>query len=250
MPVKAIKLTVLVLCGLAAGCSVVEFFKPAGPPSNEEIYDVYRQITLEQSTSADVILLFAKPEYGLISQSKSIIAQAGEKKKGYKLWFNMASFDENSLIVNRKYVFIVDERPKQLFVEPWEGIYFDCRITLPEEVVNEPYANDNARRIAILKQVGISTREDTKEVGADNEIIARCGMMAGQAIDRAKVKLDASPALAAGFSEPEGLEFEHPSFAKGRLRLVVDGDVATVKLRLGSYAKKWKLSLEKPVEPK
>jgi hypothetical protein len=250
MPVKMIRLTVLVFCGLLAGCSVVEFIKPAGPPSNQEIYDVYSQITLEQSTSADVILLFAKPENGLISQSKSIIAQAGQKKKGYKSWFNMASFDENSLIVNRKYVFIVDERPKQLFVEPWEGVYFDCRITLPKEVVNEPYANDNARRIAILKQVETSIREDTKEVGADNLVIETDGMIAGQAIDRATVKLDASPALAAGLSEPEGLEFEHPSFAKGRLRLVVDGDVATVKLLLGSYAKKWKLSLEKPVEPK
>ncbi len=250
MPAKMIRLSVLVLCGLVSGCMVVEFFKPAGPPSNQEIYDVYRQITLDQSTSADVILLFAKPEYGLISQSKSIIAQAGQKKKGHKSWFNMAAFDENSLIVNRKYVFIVDERPKQLFVEPWEGVYFDCQITVPEEVLNEPYANDNARRIAILKQVGADTREDTKEVGTDNAVIATDGMIVGQAIDAAVVKLNASPALAAELSEPQGLAFEELSFDKGRLRMVVDGSVATVKLRLGSYAKKWKVSLEKPVEPK
>ena len=250
MPVKMIRLTVLVFCGLLAGCQVVEFIKPAGPPSNQEIYDVYSQITLEQSTSADVILLFAKPENGLISQSKSIIAQAGQKKKGYKSWFNMASFDENSLIVNRKYVFIVDERPKQLFVEPWEGVFFDCRIVLPKEVLDEPYANDNARRIAILKHVGDITRTDTDEVGADNKVIATDGMMVGQAIDTATVKLDTSPALAARLTEPEGFEFEHISFDKGRLRLTVDGDVATVKIQLGSYAKKWKVMLEKPVEPK
>jgi len=239
---------ILLLGGMMAGCSVVEFFKPEGPPANEQIYAIYRQTTLKQSTSADVLTLFGRPEYGLLSQSKSIIAQAGQKKKGYKSWFNMAAFDENSLIANRKYAFIADERPRQLFVEPWEGVDFDCRMVLPKEVLDEPYANENARRIAILKQVGADTRKDTKEVGADNAVIARCGMIIGQAIDILAVKLDDSPALAARLSEQNGLEFEEMSFNKGRLRLVVEDDVVTVKMRLGSFAKKWKVSFEKPVE--
>ncbi|MFH1369809.1 MAG: hypothetical protein ABII09_00755 [Planctomycetota bacterium] len=248
MPAKAIRLSVLLLCGLIAGCSVVDFVKPAGPPSNEQIYAVYQQMILKQSTSADVLMLLGNPEYGLLSQSKSIIAQAGQKKKGYKSWLNMVAFDENSLIANRKYVFIADERPRQLFVEPWEGVDFDCQMVLPKEVLDEPYANENARRIAILKQVGAETRKDTKEVGADNAVIARCGMIVGQAIDTVGVKLNGSPAMAAGLSEPDGLEFEHISFDKGRLRMIVEDDVVTVKMRLGSYAKKWKVSLEKPVE--
>jgi hypothetical protein len=248
MSAKAIRLAVLVLCGLIAGCAVVGFFTPERAPSNEHIYAIYRQMTLKQSSSADILTLFGSPEYGLISQSKSIIAQAGQKKKGYKSWFNMAAFDENSLIVNRKYVFIVDERPKQLFVEPWEGVDFDCQMVLPKEVLDEPYANENARRIAILKQVGADTRKDTTEVGADNEVVARCGMIVGQAIDALGVKLDASPAIAAGLSNPDGLEFEDISFDKGRLRLVVVDDVATVRMRLGSFAKKWKVSFGMPVE--
>jgi hypothetical protein len=248
MPVKAIRLSVLLFCGLIAGCYVVEFFKPEGPPANEQIYAIYRQTTLKQSTSADVLTLFGRPEYGLLSQSKSIIALAGQKKKGYKSWFNMAAFDENSLIANRKYAFIADERPRQLFVEPWEGVDFDCQMVLSKEVLDEPYANENARRIAILKQVGADTRKDTKEVGADNEVIARCGMIVGQAIDTLAVKLDGSPAIAAGLSEPEGLEFEDMSFDKGRMRMVVEDDVVTVKIRLGSFAKKWKVRLEKPVK--
>ena len=82
----------------------------------------------------------------------------------------MVAFDENELIAKRKYVFICDERPKQLFVEPWEGVDFDCKMVLPRKVLDEPYANENARRIAILKQVGADTRKDTGEVGADNEV--------------------------------------------------------------------------------
>jgi hypothetical protein len=227
---------------------VVEFFKPEGPPANEEIYAIYRQTTLNRSTSADVLALYARPELGLISQSKSIIAQAGQKKKGYKSWFNMVAFDENELIVKRKYVFIVDERPKQLFVAPWEGVNFDCRMVLPKEVLDEPYANENAKRIAILNQVRESTRADAKDVGADNQIILRCGVIISQAIDALGVKLDASPAMAAGLSDPEGLEFEDMSFDKGRMRLITEGDVVTVRMRLGSFAKKWKVSFEEPVE--
>ncbi len=245
---KALRLSILLACGLVAGCAVAELFKPEKPPYNEDIYAIYRQTTLKQSTSADALALFAKPELGLVSQSKSVIAQAGQKNKGYKSWFNMAAFDENSLIMNRKYVFIVDERPKQLFVEPWEGVYFDCQMVLPKEVLGEPYANENAKRIAILKQVRESTRADARDVGADNQVILRCGAIISQGIDALGVKLDASPAMAAGLSEPEGLEFEDMSFDKGRMRLITEGDVVTVRMRLGSFAKKGKVSFVKPVE--
>ena len=248
---KAIRLSVLLVCGLLAGCAVVEFFKPAGPPTYEQIYAIYRQTVIKQSTSADVLGAFGRSEYELLSQSKSIIATAGLKKKGYKRWFNMVTFDENELIALRKYVFISDERPKQLFVEPWEGVYFDCKMVLPKEVLDEPYANENARRIAILKQVGMDMRKDTGEIGADNKEIETCGFVIGQAIDTVSVKLNESPAFAGRLSDPTGLEFEHTSYDKGRLRMAIEGDVVTVNLRLGSFAKKSKVkvSFEGPVEP-
>jgi len=248
--VKAIRWTVLVCCGLLAGCSVVEFFKPEGIPANEQIYAIYRGITIKQSTSADVLAAFGTPEYALLSQSKSIVALAGEKKKGYKMWFNMVAFDESEPIVKRKYVFISDERPKQLFIEPWEGVYFDCQMVMPKDVLAEPYANENARRIAILKQVGTDARKDAGEVGKDNKEMDICGMVIGQGIDSALVKLKETPGAAIRLSEPNGLEFEHTSYDKGRLRMAFVDDVVTVRMRLGSFAKesKLKVSYEGTVE--
>jgi hypothetical protein len=172
---------------------------------------------------------------------------AGQQKKGYKTWFNMVSFDENELIANRKYVFISDERPKQLFVEPWEGVYFDCQMVLPADVLNEPYANENARRIAILKQVIKDVRKDTLEIGADNKVVETSGMVIAQGLDTMRVMLDESPALAVRLSEPNGLEFVHTSYDKGLLRMSIADDVVTVDMRLGSFAKKLKISIEKPV---
>jgi hypothetical protein len=244
--VKALKAVVLVLCCLVAGCSVVTFFTPEGPPSNKEIYSLYRQTILKQSTSANVLSALGTPKYALLSQSKSIVALAGDKdkKQGKKMWFNMVSFDETELIAKRKYVFISDDRPKQLFVEPWEGVDFGCQIVLSKDFLDEPYANENARRVAVLRQVEADTRKDTSEVGADNVMLSLCGMMAGQGMDAALTKLSVSPAIASRFGEPNGVEFEHIGFDKCRLRMVIDNDVVTVRMRLGSFGKDEKISFE------
>jgi len=241
---KTLRTAVLVVCCLVAGCSVVTFLTPEGPPSNKEIYSLYRQTILKQSTSAGVLSAFGTPKYALLSQSKSIIALCGDKKKGKKMWFNMVSFDETELIAKRKYVFISDERPRQLFVEPWEGVDFGCQMVLSKDILDEPYANENARRVAILKQVEADTRKDTSEVGADNAMLSLCGMMAGQGMGTVLTKLSGSPALASRLGEPNGVEFEHISFDKCRLRMVIDNDVVMVRMRLGSFGKGRKLSFE------
>jgi hypothetical protein len=246
--VKTIRLLILVICGLAAGCAVVDFVKPEGKPSNQWVYDIYRQIEVKKSNAADVLMLFGTPDFALLSQSKSAVVLAGQKKKGYKMWFDMVSFEENDLIANRKYVFISDEKPRQLFVEPWEGVYYDCQMVLPKKILDEPYANENARRIAILKQVSEDTQRDTADVGIDNKDIAVCGMIIGQALDTAGVEFDESPALASRLTEPKGFEFQHRSYKTGRLFMYIDDDVVTLKLRLGSFAKKLKISFEMPLK--
>jgi hypothetical protein len=199
---------------------------------------MYHQTILRQSTSSEVLPRFGTPDYAFLSQSKSIVAIAGTTRQGHKMWLNMVTFDENELIAKRKYFFISNERPKILFVEPWEGVDFGCQMILPKDVLDEPYANENARRIAILKKVDVDTRKDTSEVGTDNATLSLCGMMAGQGMESLLNKLDESPALAIRLSEPNGLEFEHTSFDKGRLRMVIDNDIVTVRMRLGSFVKK------------
>ncbi len=237
---KTLKAAILAMCCLAAGCEAIGLFIPEGPPSNKQIYAQYRQTTLKQSTSAEVLSLFGTPKYALLSQSKSIAALAGTTEQKHKMWFNMVSFDESELIAKRKYYFIYNERPKQLFVDPWEGLDFGCQMVLSKEIIDEPYADENARRIAILKKVDADTRKDASEIGADNTILNIGGMMAGQGMESLLTKLDASPALAARLSEPNGLEFDHINLDKGKLRMVIDDDIVTVKMRLGSYEKRGK----------
>jgi hypothetical protein len=238
--VKALKAVVIGLCCLVAGCGVIGFLESEGLPTNKQIFTMYHQTTLKQSTSAEVLARFGVPKDTLLSQSKSVVALYGVRKGGKKIWFNMVTFDENELLAKRKYVLLSDATPKQLFIQPWEGLDFGCQMVLPKEVLDEPYANENARRIAILKKVESDTRKDTGEVGTDNEMLSLCGMMVGQGIDTLLTKLDGSPAQAVRFGEPNGIEFEHTSFDKGRLRMVIDNDIVTVRMQLGSFGKRGK----------
>jgi hypothetical protein len=227
-------------CGLY-GCiarDTAVFLTPELPPYNDEVSRVYEQTKLKESTSADVLSQIHLPKYELLSQSKSVVASFGQKKKGLKRWFKMVAFDEDQLTAQRKYLFIEDERPKVLFIEPWEGLAFDCEQVLTPEVLGKPYANENARRIEILKWMLKSFRKDVGEVSEDNKELEVCGSLVNQAIETVLVKLDFAPALAVRLSEERGIQFEHINFDKGRIRMVIKDDIVIVKIELGSRVKK------------
>jgi hypothetical protein len=241
----------LVIVSLS-GCSIVEYFTPEERPYDEQIYKSYSDVKLKTSNSADVLESILLPEYEqgeegkspysqpkLVSQSKSVIAVTGEKKKGYKTWLKMVAFDENELTATRKYFFVVDEKPKTLSFEPRPKLSFESEMVLKKDVLDQPYSNENARRIAILRQVLANVRSDIDEVGPDNKTVAVCGMLINQALETVLVKLDSSPVLATGLDSENGVEFEHISLDKGKIRMVAADDIVTAKVEIGSLAREF-----------
>ena len=112
---RLLTLLLVVLSFVLSGCWVIDvkdFLTPEGAPKDAEIARAYYLTELRRSTAADVLPLVYMPYYALLSQSTSVLASQGEKKKGYKLWVNMVSFDENDLLAKRKYLMIADEKPK------------------------------------------------------------------------------------------------------------------------------------------
>ncbi len=215
----------------------MEYVTPEKPPYDTQLLDSYRQITLNKGTSADALAAIHRPQSELLSQSKNAIVSTGEQKQGHKIWFNMIGFDENELAAKRKYFFEIDEERKVLCIDPREGLRLDCEAVVPSKVLTEPYASENARRIAILKQVLDDFRKDISEVRTDNKALAASGMLVNQAMETILVKLDSSPALAVELDRPGGLEFGHISLDKGRVRMVVVDDIARIKIRAGSFRK-------------
>lgn len=229
------------LCG---GCSLwhdgIELVKPATGPDSADLYANYEDVNLLQSTSADVLTSIYLPDHELLSQSKSVVAASGNNKRGHRAWLKLVAFDEDETTARRKYIFLEDERPKKLFVEPWEMAGLDCMLVLGDEILDEPYANENAKRIAILQEVLELFRADVSEVSLDNKQINVLASMVNQSFETILVKLDSSPALARHLSDEKGLEYNHMSFDKATIQMIeedwLDGAVS-IKIRLGSSVK-------------
>jgi len=234
-------LCALISCALVllCGCSIVkQLIIPPNPPSDQQLLQSYHQTTLNKSGSGDVLATICMPEYELLSQSKSVIASVGQKKKGHKIWLKMVAFDENELTAKRKYFLIADETPKILWGEPMRNLAFDTQMALEAKLLNEPYANENARRIAVLKRISENVNGDIAEVALDNKMISVCGMMINQALNTVLVKLDTSPVLASKLSEPEGLNFDHITLGKSNITMAITDYIAKVKITAGSF--EWK----------
>jgi len=238
--------SLLLICCLAVtsfvilGCIAEDayyFVLRQGPPEDVVLAKPYHLTELRRSTAADVLPMMYMPEYTLLSQSTKVLATQGEKRKGTKKFYTMVTFDENDLLAKRKYIAIVDERPKVLFTEPWAGLRFDCQMILEGQTIEEPYADENARRVAILKFVRQMTHDDIIEVGPDNKEYEIFGAMINQALEAVLRYLDESPALAARISDIEGLQFEYASFGRGKIQMTDDEKVITVKMRLGSFTR-------------
>lgn len=239
---KVLMLFCAVLCFVLSGCWLVDvkdFLTLEGPPKDKEIAKAYHLTELRKSTAADVLPLIYMPDYSLLSQSTKVLAAQGEKKKGYKLWFTLVSFDENDLLAKRKSLMIVDEKPKVLLSSPWSGLRFDCQLMLEGDILEEPYADENARRTAMMKFARQAVHDDIAEVKADNKAFEISGAMINQSLEAVINDVNESPALAARLSDEKGLDFKHHSFSRGKIQMTTDGKTMTIKMRLGSFTGRW-----------
>ena len=217
-----------------ASCTIVEYFRAEKAPYDEELSNNYNQTILNKSSSADVLAVIHRPEYELLSQSKNAIASVGQKKKGHEIWFNMVAFDENELTAKRKYFFLVDEKVKSLLgIRPKRRLTFDCEMVLDEKTLDQPYANENARRIAILKQLLENVRKDVDELAEDNKTLDICGMLINQTLETALRKLEQSPVLASKLSDAGGVDIDHITLGKGGIEMSTTYNIVKAKVRLG-----------------
>ena len=219
------------------GCAVVEYFKPEELPYDEQLSENYYQTKLKVSSASDVLAAIHLPEYELLSQSRSVIASSGQKKKGHEIWFNMVAFDENTLTAKRKYFFLVDEKPKSFWVQPKRKLNFESEMVLGAELFDEPYTNDKAKRIAILRKVLANVRSDVGEVAAEDKNLSICGMLINQTIETILVKLDSSPLLATKLNPTKGLEFDHITLGAGTIWMGIVSDIVYVRIQIDSFVK-------------
>ena len=232
---------------MLSGCSVINFVRPEYPPLNNEITAGYYDIKIKTTTPSETIGQIILPEYELLSQTRRVIAASGEKKDGYKSWFKLAAFDENEKGAQRKYLVIVDEKPRTLFTSPLATGHIECQAVLDKNVQSAPYANQTARQIAILKDLHKRASADLTEVSEDSKTIRLCGAVLKQSLWAAITHLENSPAEAVRLDRT-GVDFSQPSFNNGNILMTIKYDAATVRINLGSSTTNWKVTIEKQIQ--
>ncbi len=237
------------LCGCSSVMSPYVISKRQKLPYDAGISDSYYKIELKRSGALDVLPMIHKPESELLSQSRSVVASFGQEEDGYKSWFNMVAFDEVKLTAKRKYFFLVDEKVKRLpgkrrrfLIELKRGIMFDSQMVLEKPVLDELRVSEDAGQAARLRQVLRNLRKDISELGpdvdtpgSDSQVLAVSGMLINQTFGTILHTLDRSPGLAGKLGDSGGVNFDHISFGKGTVRMVVEDDIVTVKIRVGVF---------------
>ncbi|MBN1788022.1 MAG: hypothetical protein JW806_06465 [Sedimentisphaerales bacterium] len=221
-----------------AGCGIeepAERLTPEPWPLTWKMPEAYRDIEVGKSTSVEILDGIKRHKKEMISESESVIASWGEKKKGSQLWMTMVGFDEEEFTVTRKYFLTVDEKPwyVNLNIKTYgQQMRFDAEITVDEETLSEPYTSQNQKRIAIMRKSLEDFRDDAMQVRQDSKVLDVGAMMTNQTFETILVKLDQSPALAAKLSEKNGLDFDHPSLGDGRVQMILNDNIVTFKIRV------------------
>lgn len=260
----AMRLFAVLLPGtLLGGCSTVSPWAKARQLSYQaKLSAPYDQIRVKQSVIHDAVpkIQRLKDEPGagfaedeLISHGDNVVVSLGQSKDGYQNWFNMVTFQENELTAIRKYFFFVDDKARSFQIGPSRGLRFDCEMVLEKEMLAGPDTTENARRIAILRNVLDNLHkdigelsDDTDATGQENKMLDICRMLIKQTFEVILRKLGSSPVLATRLSQAGGVDFDHMNFDKGKIQMVVRGGIVTVKIRLGAFSHMIEVKKSKP----
>jgi hypothetical protein len=218
-------------CVLFCACDIVTSYERY--TGDRWLLDRYDQIVLKESSSAQVLSVIQQ-ENDFLSQSESVVAAWGDKRSGSMLWFSAVAFDEDLLTAKRKYSFVADERIKGYYVVPAPKLRFDAQAVIDPKVLAEPYANENARRIAVLKQLLTDYSSDIIQLTPDSQTLNSGSMMARRVVNTVITRLEQNPAYAIKLDEPNGLDFDHIMLGKGQARLVITDDIATLTIKVGT----------------
>ena len=241
--ILAIIAFLVVFLVFSSGCTMREtqnfwdYFLPEKEPPDANIPDAYYELELGFSSSSDVLMLLPQTKFELLSHSESVAASWGINKRTNRMWLTMVRFGDEDLSVNRKYFFSVDERPKGFPFKHKTYMRFNTEMEMDSSILNEPYADGGAKKLAILNRAVENIREDIREVEDDNDKIGICGMIINETFEGILYTLKKSPALTSKLGHLNGLDFDHENFDEGKIRMVIRGNVVKITILCGGIIK-------------
>ncbi|MCP4455157.1 MAG: hypothetical protein GY809_27150 [Planctomycetes bacterium] len=244
------------LCVWVCGCSMPnpKALVPPGTLPYQDIAATYHSGNIKRSSTLDVLRTMQthqdllNPKHvgrELISQTDTLVASSGQSKNQRKNWFTLFSFDEQSMTANRKYFMCLDEitwvtpsEPQRSLCLPRKTLVFNSQLVVTD-LANREFDNEQARDIALLRNIAETLRHDmtyfdasTRISGNGNHIMTSIGLYMNTVFQQALRELDRSPYLANDLGH-QGLIFDHMTLNKGRIQMILQGDVLVSRVEMG-----------------
>ncbi len=218
---KSLLVLMAVLCVVVvSGCHM----------SSKPVFKRYYLTTVNVSTSAEIIPII-QAEGEMLAKGENAIASWGEKKKGSIVWFNAVAFDDETSKAIRKYGFVATPEKQE------QRMRFDAELVINPDVLNEPYANENAKKIAVLKSILNDFSSDLEPLVKDGRALNSASLMVKQLLKKLISDLNASPALAANLENYSGMVFDNMNLGKGKTRMIIVDGVVNLKSWTGTPLK-------------
>jgi hypothetical protein len=222
----------IISCLILTGCQNIQ--------KDTEPFSKYYMTSLKVSTSSDALAILQPDNANLLSQSESVIVSWKHEKDSRKIWFTAVAFNEEELTAVRKYGFFSHEKAKGFFVAPTLKLRLDAEIIITDEQAFEPYANENVKRIALLKNAARSFETDLSDAAEQGQPLDSAKMMAAETLNDIIYQLERSPAMASKLSQPDGFTFDHLNLGKGKIRMIIRENTVKIKIKIGSSTNSFK----------
>lgn len=233
----------LLLAVLGLVCTGCNHLPRADAPQECQVFDRYDKVQLGCTTTSDVLINIKNVDLKeKLSQGENVIASWGQKGDYGVLWLNLVAFDEDTMNAKRKYSLLVDEDSPGygcFLLQPSKNVRLDASMILDDGTLSEPFTDEKARKIAVIKKLKQLFAEDMSQVTSDSHSVKSTAMFVNGALNYLLGQLERTPAMAGELENIAGMEFDHEHFGKGKMRIIIceDPDEVKVKIKIGTYSK-------------
>ncbi|HSV27043.1 MAG TPA: hypothetical protein VLH60_04040 [Sedimentisphaerales bacterium] len=221
------------LMGLPGCAWTARGLKPPEKPGPAELMATFNETALRQSNAGDVLMAVRHHDLQMVTQGQHAVAVSGPVLPAQRTWLTLVTFDE-SLTASGKYFFLINDEPRAFLYTRTLRARFDIEKVITPEVLAANYPDEESRVIAVFRDLTNGFIASTREVRlADNRTRA-CAMAGGQLLGEILTGLTRTPVDAGRIASTAGVPFDHSTMGKGRYRMVIEGDVARLKIIVGS----------------
>jgi hypothetical protein len=244
----AVAASLLTMLSLSTGCAWMQRgSSPPESPTPLQLLTTFKASELGTSSSGDVLSSLTDlsfPGIEIVSSSQNAISVAGPIDLADRTWATIVSFGEDTLTVDAKYFIYVNDKPRGFFHHKVTNARMDVEKYISPDVLSANYPNEEERNLAVIRDILKGLTSAARNLKTQDSRVRSCVMAGNQLLEQRIAQYKASPSSMATISGMTGTAFDTPELGKGRIKLIVSNNVASLKMVCGPVSSDFTLMPE------